>query len=197
MVADLSGQGGTADVRIEYRLILASSGNVPIELLGFADAEVSEFLVDGIGPTTLSPISGSRSGASVPVTIETPGTEHVLTLSYRVDGAVEVTGAVLRVRIPVMSVALPPVGGSSEVFRAELNLPDSWAVSEGFPTGLRRADDGSYAVSLPVVPALVSVRARSDGVWRPGVPLALDLVASIILIGFGILGWRHLSEVAG
>jgi hypothetical protein len=198
LVADFSGQEGTAEVQIEYRLSLEGPGDIMVELLGFADANVSEFRVDGIEqPTTLIQVSGSRVGASVPVTPDASGIEHVLALRYQVNDAVETTEDALRARIPVLSVSLPPVDGSSDVFRAEIRIPDTWAVSEGFPTGLRRSEDGSYTVSLPVVPALVSIRARSDGAWRPGLPLALDLVAVIFLIGFSYRGWRHLSEVAG
>jgi hypothetical protein len=40
---------------------------------------------------------------------------------------------------------------------------------------------------------MVSVRGRSDGTWRPGVNLIVEILAGAFLLGFAFLGWRHLG----
>jgi hypothetical protein len=75
-------------------------------------------------------------------------------------------------------------------------LPEGWSVTEGFPSGLARREDGAYAVALAVVPAVVTFRGRSDDRRPPGVPLLLSGLAGLILLGAGLAGWRHLRSIA-
>jgi hypothetical protein len=193
--AEFSAQDRTALVRIEYRLSLEAPIDVDVQVLGFADATVSEFEIDGIGGATeLVTLSGSRRSATIPASSLL--TADVVRLTYLVRNAVEDDEGALHARIPVLSVSLPPTEAVSDLFSAELSVPPDWAVSEGFPTGLRRLEDGTYGTTLAVVPALVSVRARADGVWRPGLPLGLDLLAMVVLLAFGYQGWIHLRKVA-
>ncbi len=123
------------------------------------------------------------------------GTEARVVAAYEVPAAVSGRGAAVRGHVPLLSLDLPPEAASPGLFRAEIHLPPGWTVTEGFPTGMTPAGaPGTYAVDLAVVPALIGFRARSDGAWRPGLPLALDVVALVALLAFSALGWRHLRE---
>ena len=119
----------------------------------------------------------------------------VVELSYRVDAAVVDEAGHLSARIPVLT-GPPAVAGADGSFTARLRLPEGWIVSEGFPSGLRLDGDGSWSVGLQVTPSMVGFRGRSDGTWRPSVPLVVDLLTVLILLGFSAVGWRHLSGVA-
>jgi hypothetical protein len=85
------------------------------------------------------------------------------------------------------------VRNAGDVFHAELRAPSNWSVSEAFPTGLREAG-GIYTVDLAVAPSVVSLRARTDGNWRPGVPLLIDVAALTILLAFIVIGLRWLRR---
>ncbi|MBW3535494.1 MAG: hypothetical protein KY453_09810 [Gemmatimonadetes bacterium] len=196
-----------------------------LEILGFGPASVERFGVEtpgaaGVRPPPSAP-GGSPRAATADAGVPAPGTlplttetgsmrtaviplaalapasgEASFSLVYRVAGAVERSGPRVRVRLPILVVDLPPEPGASRIFDASVRLPEAWAVSGGFPTGLARTAGGTWEVRLPVVPALVSLRGRSDGAWRPGMPEALDALAAIVLVGFGLVGWRHLRKVA-
>jgi hypothetical protein len=101
------------------------------------------------------------------------------------------------VHVPVLNVALPPEAASPGLFHAELRLPSGWRVAEGFPTGLRAAEAADvWTVELAVVPAVVSLRARTDGRWRPALKDLLDVAALVLVAGFSLMGWRHLRADA-
>jgi len=197
---DLSAEDGTADVRVEYVLSLEGSETLRFELLGFGDATSGAFRL-GAGPDgtpiPLEPRSGSLRAAELTPALPAAGSALRLVARYQVANAVERHGADVRVHVPVLRLAVPPEDGVPDLFSAELRLPGGWVVSESFPTGLRAAADGRHAVQLAVVPSVVSVRARSDGTWRPGLSLVLDLLAGLAVIAVGVRGWRHLRRVAG
>ena len=197
LFADLSPDDGGAEVRVEYVLAVEGAAELRFELLGFGEATTEAFW---LGPSrTGTPIrlereSGSLWAAEFTLALAGPDPEFRLVGNYWVAAAVERSGAKLRVHVPVLTLALPPADGVPDLFRAELRLPSSWSVSEGFPTGLSLGPDGTYSVDLPVAPSVVSLRGRSDGAWRPGLPLVLDLMAGVVLVVFGLRGWRHLRE---
>lgn len=112
------------------------------------------------------------------------------------DGGGGDLAGMIHARIPVLTG--PPVRAESggEAFQARLTVPESWAVSEGFPSGLRAVDDGVWAVSLTVAPSVVGFRASTDGRWRPGLPLLVDVLTVLILASFIGAGWRHLRSIA-
>jgi hypothetical protein len=43
---------------------------------------------------------------------------------------------------------------------------------------------------------MVSARGRTDGTWRLGLPLVIDLLTVVILLAFSFVGWRHLARIA-
>ena len=211
LVADLAGGGGDAQVRVEYRLVPGGGPAAParVEVLAFGPASVEGFLVDGAAgtpgegaaapavPVPLATEAGSMRAGTLALPPADPRSGEVaVALVYRVAGAVERSGAGVRVRLPVLVLDLPPEPGGGPRFEASVRLPAGWSVSGGFPTGLAEGPDGAWEVRLPVVPSLVSLRGRSDGAWRPGLPEALDVLALAVLLAFGLVGWRHLRRVA-
>jgi hypothetical protein len=171
---------------------------LPATLLDFADARVVDLALgsDGVA-ATLEPDRGvARVGSVIVEPGPTPETRLVLA-TYRVHRAVRSRGAWLRAHVPVLSVDRPPTAATPGFFRLELRLPPEWSVTEGFPSGLRATGHaGVYQADLSVVPSVISFRGRLDGAWRPGVPLILDLLAGVILLGFSAVGLRHLRAVA-
>lgn len=194
-VADLTGGDGVARVTVDYELnVPDGTSEVTVELLGFDAATAQDFVVSGGALVVLWPTTGSRRSATVTLPASAGVGRRRLTLEYHVDFAVLDEGGALRARIPVLSVALPPATDSGDVFSAEVTVPENWAVTEAFPTGLREREPGVFAVALPVVPAVVSLRGRTDGAWRPGLPWVVNLLVAMILLGFGLAGWRYLRE---
>lgn len=199
---DMTGGDGVALVDVHYGLGASEPGEPPpldtpidLELLGFGEATADHVEVMG-ERVVLWPTVGSHRAAVVRPPDAVEGDTLVLTFSYRVEHAT--AGAVeLAAHVPIL--AGPPVrtdAGGGPAFSARLSVPEVWALSEGFPSGLRATSAGVYEVTLPVVPAVVSFRARTDGSWRPGFPLLIDVLTVVILTGFAGFGWRHLRDVA-
>jgi hypothetical protein len=186
-------------VRAEYELALeGDAGFVEVELLEHEGATNIVVLGPGGGPLDLRTASGTRRTgtvdlASAAVGGAAAGGAASLTFRYDVPGAVRLEGGAVLVRVPVLSVSLPPAADAGDVFSATVRVPEGWTVSEGFPSGLRGDGLGGYTTTLPVVPSMVSVRGRSDGTWRPSVNLIVEILAGTFLLGFALLGWRHLG----
>lgn len=205
--ADVSATDGSARVRLRYELSGTPLGAplpldrlIDFELLGFGEARVDDVMVRMTGSdeehrVVLRPASGSLETAVVRPPAEVGARTLRLDVSYRVVSAVVGTSD-LRGRVPVLTgppVLVDPAGPG---FRARLEVPREWALTEAFPSRLRRSEDGVYEVTLAVVPAVVGFRARADGTWRPGVPLLVDALALALLGAFAAFGWRHLRRVA-
>lgn len=198
MVVDLSDGSGTAAVRAEYVLSGVGGDSVmPATALDFAGATIEALRVGEEGrPLPILRPRALVTLARLPLT-SGGGEGPTVVASYEVPGAVVARGAALRGHVPVLSLDLPPEVTSPGLFRAELRLPPDWSVTEGFPTGMSPAGaPGVYEVDLAVVPALVGFRGRSDGAWRPGLPLALDVAGLALLLAFSAVGWRHLQDGA-
>lgn len=204
MTADLTAEDGSAEVTVRYVLSGTPRGSplplertVPVELLGVADTRVTEVSVEGAGPVVLWPTNGVHRAAGIELPMGVAGGDTVaFRITYRVEGAVRADGVRLRGRVPVLSGPSAPAPGAGGGFEARLLLPAGWRLSEGFPSTLRAEQAGSWSVALPVSPAFVGFRARSDGTWRPGLTLLVDLLTLGILAAFTYFGWRHLRSVA-
>lgn len=206
LTAEVGADGTDADVRVEYVLsgTDAAVESLPLEVLGVGPASVDSVRVEGAGRVAgpggaipLAPGSGSMRAATLPRSaLALAADGATVTLTYRVTGAVERSGAAVRIRLPVLVVDLPPEQGGGPVFHASVRIPEGWSVSGGFPSGLAGTAEGAWETDLAVVPALVSLRGRSDGAWRPGLPEVLDVLALVVIFGFGLVGWRHLRDVA-
>jgi hypothetical protein len=145
----------------------------------------------------LRPDGGSRVRATVPLEERAPGDHRAsLAFAYRVAGAAVLDEGAMRVRIPVATLVMPSATDSGDVFHARVTLPDGWRVVEGFPTGISEREPGVHSADLRVVPSLVSMRGRTDGAWRPGLELLIDLLTSVVLVVVLAVGWRRMREVA-
>lgn len=199
LFADLSPDDGGAEVRIEYVLDVRGTPELQFELLGFGSASADGFWLGEERTGTrieLDPQTGSMRAAAFTLSLADTNEPYRLVAQYWVAEAVQLDGEDFLVRVPVLSIALPPADGVSDLFRAELSLPPEWSVAEGFPTGLAANEEGLYVVSLPVVPSMVSARGRTDGARRLGLPLVIDLLTAAILLTFSFVGWRHLARIA-
>ena len=188
------GPEGEAAVSVEYVLSgVRGLGEVEVALLGFDVATTETLRLPDGRALDLAPVSGSRRRA----TLALDGSDHArVALTYRIETATRFDGGALRARIPVATVSLPSAADSGDVFHARIRVPTDWVVVEGFPTGLIEVEPDVFMTDLPVVPSMVSLRGRSDGAWRPGVKLLIDLLTLAILLVVGAVGWRHLREVA-
>jgi hypothetical protein len=200
--ADLTAGDGTARVTLSYVLGAAEPGGplpldraIPFELLGFGDATTDEVLVDGTTRLVLWPTVGSHRAASLSPAFRPGGTTLPLEFRYTIERAVEANGGGRRGRVPVLSG--PPLIGDTAAggFDATLLLPDGWSLDDGFPSGLRRGDDGSWTAALPVVPAMVGFRATAGGGWSPRLPLIIEVLTFTVLVGFAAFGWRHMRRM--
>ncbi len=203
--------GTSAEVHIEYQVGPLAFGQDRVDgrILLFEGTDVRSVMVDGAEARVRLTGDGAARAVSLPVgSVAGPsggrpgraGTDGPASLSvrYRVEGAVSIDddGARVRLRVPLLTLLAPPADTGPGLFQAELRLPDAWKVSEGFPTTLRSDGSGGHTVTLPVVPALISARARTDGGWRPGLPGVLDMVAVFSLVGFFLVTRRHLMDDA-
>ena len=202
MTADLTAGDGSALVTLSYVFGPAQPGGalpvdraIPLELLGFADATAEDVSVDGNTRLVLWPTVGSHRSATLRPPVEADGTSFPIEFSYRIDRAVEATGDRRRGRVPVLSGPPPRGDGATGGFDARLLLPEGWTVDDGFPSGMRRSDDGSWTVALPVVPAMVGFRATVGGRRSPGLPLVIDLLTFTLLVAFAAFGWRHMRRM--
>jgi hypothetical protein len=200
LVADLTAVGGGGTVRMEYTLESGEPGSmIPATVLDFGPSAATNLRFgEARNAAPLRALTGVARGAEVGVEpSSSPGTGRVV-IHYDLASPVTSEDGDLRGHVPVLSLDRPPTQPGPGVFTAELRLPPEWLVVEGFPTGLSATGKpGVYTVSLSVVPAVVSFRGRSDGRWRPGLPLGLEVLAGIAMVGFGLYGWRHLRRVAG
>jgi len=197
MYADLSPDDGGAEVRIDYELQTDGIAPLRFELLGFGDARAEGFWFgdrDTGVPMRLEAEVGSMRASDFSLNAGAEDGAFVFTARYWIANAVVRSGNRVTVNVPVLSVALPPSPDAEDVFGAEVVLPDGWAVSGSFPTGISQAADGTFSVALAVVPAVVTVRGRTDGVWRPDLAVTLEVLSGLVLMVFGAFGIRHLRQ---
>ena len=199
---DLSEGGGDALVTINYVLGATDGGVLPldraidVQLLGFDDATVERFTTADGRSVELWPTRGSHRAAALHPPFAAGDSLLRLDVRYTVPAAVAHDGGSVRGRVPLLVGPASPATDAAGAFEATMVLPPEWTVSEGFPSGLERTEQGAWRVTLQTTPAMVGFRGRTDGVWRPGVPLAVDAVTLLLLLGFSLRGWRHLSGVA-
>ena len=199
VVLDESGDG--ADVHVRY-VLNGTSGDFPdvpidVGILQFAGTSVPDVEVTGLrrGIVLWETVGSQRSASFLPALDSIVDGGVPVHMRYRVQGAVRGTGARRTVRVPIVS-APPPSEAVPGGFVVEIAVPVGWAVSEPFPSGLRANAATSYTASLPVTPAMVGFRARTDGAWRPGFLHLVDLTTLLVLLVFGGFGWRHMKRAA-
>jgi hypothetical protein len=191
-------------VSIRYRV---EPGDGPLEIplagLLFGGAKLSEVRTVLAGSTRaidLSHSPGGRVTGSIPLSQVPRADEPIsLELLYDVAQAGSASGGSDRVwRIPILAVTWPPVEARPETFTLEALIPTEYTLLESFPTGLRYGGENGrrtrYVTTVPVVPALVSLRV-TEGERRMTVTGLLNVAVPILLFGgMSILGWRYLKK---
>lgn len=202
MTADLTAGDGSAAVTLSYVFgpsepdgALPVGRAISLELLGFADATTEDVATGRGERIVLWPTVGSHRAATLRPPFEVDGDTFPVEFSYRIERAVESTGDRLRGRVPVLSGPPPRGDGVTGGFEATVLLPEGWTLNDAFPSGMRRKEDGSWAVTLPVVPAMVGFRGTVGDGWSPGLPLVVDLLTITFLLAFAAFGWRHMREM--
>lgn len=202
MTADLTAGDGSALVTLSYVFGPTEPGGplpvdraIPLELLGFGDATTDDVTADGDTRLVLWPTVGSHRSATLRPPFEADGSTFPVEFRYRIQRAVATNGDRLRGRVPVLSGPPPRGDGATGGFEARLLLPEGWTLNDAFPSGMRRSDDGSWAVALPVVPAMVGFRATVGSGWNPGLPLVVDVLTFTFLVAFAAFGWRHMRRM--
>lgn len=195
LVADLDVADASVAVRITFELAGLGPDDAPVAVraLGFRGTTLERVESDGrvVELDLSTPLAPVGRIAVVP---DREG-RATLALRYRVAGAVDVDGTDARVRIPLLAPAVPPGDTGPGLFEATVTAPTEWRVAEGFPTTIRPGGaSGTWTVDLAVVPAMVSLRAHTDGRWRPGLVGLLDGVALACLLGFFVVAGRYVAR---
>lgn len=199
-----AGSAGRADGSAEAGpdTVFTDPYSITLELLQFGDATV-----DGVdmgperpdsGRTLHRLTQGPGSLRSLDVSVG-PGwsSAEALAARYTVSGAVTGEPPEVRVRIPVLVPAVPPVE-VGYVFRAEVRVPEEWRIFAAFPSGLddrgrappRTLQVKTLQVDTRVPPAVIDFRARTDGSWRAELGFTLTALASLLLVSVGVAAWR-------
>lgn len=195
--ADLTGASGEATVRVEYLLGgVAPGDSVPVFLLDFGPAIPFDLRVgEGGESLSLSRLRGAARGGHARVEGTSDG-QGRLVVTYRVPLPTDPSGVVVS-HLPVLRADLPFEQARPGLWVAEVRVPPGWKVMEAFPTGLVPSGTaGALAGDLQVVPTVVTLRARPDGAWRPGLLLVLNLLAAGVVVVTCVAGWRQLTAKA-
>ncbi len=150
---------------------------------------------------SLSVVGDSRVVGEVAIPlIRAAGRPFTFELVYQVEGAKEGDGKLALYRIPILAVAWPPEEALPETFTVVVEVSDTLTVYESFPSGLREVETAlgvpRYRLSLPVIPALVSLRTSRGPPPAGTLPRFLDLFVLLLLAGVGALGWRRLRAMS-
>ena len=198
MHAVLGESPGPVTVRLEYELeVNRDTGELPLSLLLFEPAEVSPLRarVDGI------PISAELkearphylTGALSLGPAFRASDSLLLTLEYEVHGGWTTSG---RVFLPLVTLRLEPVDPRPQTFQGSVEIPEGLAVTGSFPTSVlarpRGTEGGTFKVGLQGVPAVMSLRVSQSGKVLWTLERALDALVALVLLGMGVMGWRHL-----
>jgi len=197
--------GGAPSVAIEYTIVTEKSGGaVPVEGLAFGGARITEVHAFAMGrelDVSLRVVGDSRVVGEVALPLNrAAGQPFTFELVYRVEGAEERDGRLTLYRLPILAVSWPPDEVLPETFTVVVEVSDTLTVYESFPSGLREVGTAvgvpRYRLSLPVIPALVTLRTSRGPPPTGTLPRVLDLLVLVLLAGGGVLGWRWLRAMS-
>jgi len=197
--------GDIPSVAIDYTIVPDErGGTVPVEGLAFGGARIMDVRAFALGrelDVSLSVVGGSRIVGEVAIPLNrVAGQPFSFQLVYRVEGAEERDGTLTLYRLPILAVAWPSEEALPETFTVVVEVSDTLTVYESFPSGLREVETAvgapRYRLSLPVMPALVSLRTSRGPPPTGTLPRVLDLFVLVLLAGFGALGWRRLRAMS-
>lgn len=197
--------GDAPSVAIEYTIVPdESGGTVPVEGLAFGGARITDVHAFAMGrelDVSLRVVGDRRVVGEVAIPLKrAAGQPFTFQLVYRVEGAEERHGRLTLYRLPILAVAWPSEEALPETFTVVAEVSDALTVYESFPSGLREVGTAGgaprYRLSLPVIPALVSLRTSRGPPPAATLPRVLDLFVLVFLAGFGVLGWRRLRAMS-
>ena len=186
--------GAVAAIQLRHAIRGVAPGDtVTLSLLDFPGGVAEEVQADGRA-VDFTVTQGAARRATVALGALGEG-EAGVTLVYAVRLPVGGRGGSRVIHLPLPTVDLPPEAARAGLFKASVEVPEGWKVTEGFPTGLKTGTDPRVlGVELQVVPSVVTLRARTDGRGGVGLPLVLDAIALAGLALFSLLGWRFLHR---
>lgn len=147
--------------------------------------------------------SGERLEGVVELPADRAGAERLqLRLLYEVLPEPEqLTGGPFVVTLPLLVSDWAPSEARPETFQATVYLPVGTSALAAFPTEYARVESidrtseaPAYRFDLPVVPALLRVRAAPGEPPLVTAERAVDLAAVALLVGLAVVGWRRLRE---
>lgn len=169
---------------LAWERTLAPSRVASADAAGFADGE------------SAAPVLWEA--ALDPAVFGIEGGEHTLEVAYTVEGAYHDGD---RLTLPLVVPDGTPPEPLPGAFEAEVELPDAGGegvhVTTSFPAdvaGGAGPSDATVTASLPVVPRVVrlDLGRGEGGLWSR--ISALEALASLLIVMFGALGWRHLQR---
>ncbi len=197
--------GRPVAVSMSYSLRPAGRAAVAFTALRFADsraANVRAFVGERELSFRTSAASESRVDGRVELPAAAAGSDRLeLRLVYEVLPEPDLAAELLTLAVPLLVVEWPPAETRPETFQATVHLPPGVTAHAAFPSEYARVESfepargaSAYRFELPVVPALIRLRA---GTGRPPlitVERAADAVAVALLLGLAAGGWRRLRE---
>lgn len=202
--------GGTATVRLTYRLTPAGRTEIPLRASAVAGAGIDEdvrVLPEELGPVIrLEQTAPGRYEGTLEIPSELAGQEVVeLTLAYAIERPVDSMSMSMStsartsrdLTIPVLAVPWPTPRAAPEAFRATLELSGWDEVFRSFPRGWKRVAETEperaavYETALPVVPAMLRFSVARDRPPWWTVERLSDLSILAILGGLAVVGWRR------
>lgn len=180
------------------------TGEIPFTVIRFGDTEILDIhgMLDGEPvPVLLTTDSSSQSRGALRLSNDGRNTgTHLVRFEYRVGGAWSGSGDRYRVTLPLIVVPWAPEEARPETFSAHIVVPESLGLYGSFPTAeLKPTASGGrshYRLGLQVVPSVLTLRTSVGGPPFLTVPRVMDGVVILLLLAFGIFGWRYLRRRA-
>lgn len=196
--------GEPISVSMSYFLRPAGASSVSFTSIRFGDsyaANVRAFL----GAREVSYLADGSSDSRTDGSVELPAgvaesDRFQLRLIYEVLPETELVAARSTIVLPLLVAEWPPAVTLSETFHASVHLPPGVVAFAAFPTeftrieSVDRTSSDAYRFVLPVVPALIRLRAGTGEPSLLTVERGIDVAAVGLLLGLAIFGWRRMRE---
>lgn len=181
---DLTLEPGTRELPLRG---IAFRGAVPERMTATAGGAPAPVRMDAAAPPLVSGTVEIPAGSVADGTLS-------LGLLYQIPRPFRSEEDRFDLAVPIPIPDRPPVGAPERLFVAEVRLPPGFSLVERFPTVpvVQRMDDEVrvYELSLPVVPSLLRVRARSGPPPLVTFGQAVDIGVIGALLILGLVGWR-------
>lgn len=171
--------------RLEISL-LSPTGELPRRIEGWLDDRPQALVLEGTTPHWTGAIELSRAAL---------GETLRLVFEYEMRQLPTESPTSVELELPLIVVHAPPLPTGEETFRATVFLPSGSELVRSFPVNFRRGTTDvrgtRYEVALPVVPAFLTLSGSTEGAPLLTTGRAMDLLAVLMLVTLGALGWRR------